>query len=474
MIGQALYVAITLVSVTVLSRLLSPTDFGLMAMAGVLLSLGEQLRDFGITTSALRAKLLSHSQASNLFWVSLGLSLFSAVALCVLAPLVASFYGEPQLVLVVQLLSLPILLNGIQAPFQVQLARSHRYGALGYINVVANCAGVAVAIFAALGGWGYWALLAQSAVFSGVGLLCRVLAAKWRPDGFRKGVGTKVLLLDGGNYAASSFVNYVSRNADVFVLGVRSTAADVGEYSRANQFVSLVNSFVSSLTGVSVPVLNAELRKGGDITRSAVRIQSLVGVALGLIFVGLAVAADSFIPVALGLGWGESVPLLKVLSLGGLAYGLFYVNHWIFLVLLPSREMLFYSGVGQVAAVGLIGLGSLLGPIGTALGVSAGQLALWGIGFFWLGKCTELRWVVLLLNGLRIILAAGLAFLAASVWVALMPHGAGIIAVVVEVGCAALLFVIFLAGTRQGRSEIRFGVGAARRALMNALRSQGR
>lgn len=462
--GQLLYICVTLLSVVVLSRLLTPADFGLIAMVGVLLAFGEQLRDLGISTSALRASVLSDAQASNLFWVAVGLSAFVATALAFGAPLVAGVYNEPRLVHVVPLLAVTILLNGMQSQFQVQIARNHQYAALAYVNVVANVVGVGIAITGALVGWGYWALVAQSVAFSLAGLILRIYAAKWRPRRFLRLAGTRHLLGDGLNYSASSLVNYASRNADVFMLGVRSSAAEVGLYSRANQFVSLISSLVASLTNVAVPALNADRKRLADVTRSAVNIQSMVGFALAFVLTSLAVSAGTFIPIALGPGWEGSVVLLKILCLGGLGYGLFYVNYWVFLVMLPSRIMLAYSLVGQLLAIGLIVWGSFQSPAGTAMGVAGGQLVLWMSGFLWLRRYSEIRSVALLANGLRVLLTALLTFATASWLLAIIPHGGGFVALAVEVLCVGLVFVALIAITGRGRAELGQGLRAARAA----------
>jgi len=464
-----LYICVTFLSVIILSRLLPPEDFGLVAMVGVLLALGEQLRDFGVSTSALRSPTLTRAQASNLFWVAVAFSATATLALVLCAPIVADIYNEPRLGQITPALAVTLLLSGMQAQFQVQLARNHQYAALAYVNLVANIAGVSVAIVGALSGWSYWALVAQTITFSLVGLLLRVYAAKWRPLLYRRRVGTKKFLQDGINYTASSLANYASRNADVLMLGLRSEAADVGLYSRANQFVSLVSSMVASLTNVAVPVLNADRQRGDDFTASATRIQSMVGIPLALVLAGLAVCADTFIPIALGPGWEGSVLILKVLCLSGLGYGLFYVNYWVFLVALSSRTMLAYSVVGQASAVGLVVLGSFHSPLGTAAGVAAGQLALWLIGFAWLAKCRNLRAAILLRNGLRLVATALLTFAAASWILAAVPHGTGLLALLAEIVCVLLVFSALIPATRRGRTELR-QVWTAMRGLLARLR----
>src|SRR4051794_11062607 len=97
MIGQLAKGLLQLIGLVTLSRLLSPRDFGLVAMALVLVSLCEIFRDFGLFNAALQARTLDDRQRDKLLWINLGLGGLLAAVSAALAPLVASIYKEPSL-----------------------------------------------------------------------------------------------------------------------------------------------------------------------------------------------------------------------------------------------------------------------------------------------------------------------------------------------------------------------------------------
>lgn len=162
LIGQAIRMAVQLASVAILSRLLSPHDFGLIAMVTVFMTLADLLRDFGMPSAALQAKDLSHQQASNMFWASTALGALSCGILVACTPLIVMLYDEPRLGRVVPALALTTLISGVQAQIQVQLARGLRFTILAVSSVLAPTVGLVVAIISALNGLGYWALVLQN------------------------------------------------------------------------------------------------------------------------------------------------------------------------------------------------------------------------------------------------------------------------------------------------------------------------
>lgn len=220
-VAQAANIVLTLVSTVVLSRLLPPEDFGLVAMVGVVTALGALLRDLGLTVSALRTPTLSHQQASNLFWVNTVLSAVAGTAIAFSGPLLSEIYKEPRLQTITPVLAISFFLSGMQAQIQVKLSRGKKFGTLAAITVASNATGIATAIVLALSGAGYWALVWQVVAVSIVEFLAKAVAARWVPARPRRNANTKHLVVSGADYAASSFIQYFATNADTFTLGVR-------------------------------------------------------------------------------------------------------------------------------------------------------------------------------------------------------------------------------------------------------------
>ena len=125
-LAQGLRLVLQFGSVVVLARLLDPTAFGLVAMVTAVIGVAELVRDFGLSTAAVRAKHLDHDQQTNLFWTNTALGLGCSLLAAALSPVVAAVYGEPVLVEVVLALAGVFAVNGASTQFRVALTRQLR------------------------------------------------------------------------------------------------------------------------------------------------------------------------------------------------------------------------------------------------------------------------------------------------------------------------------------------------------------
>ncbi len=136
--GQGARILLQLASVTVLARLLSPGDYGLLAVGLVVVGVGEVFRDLGLTTAAIRAPDLTRGQRDGLFWLNVAAgALLAVLALAAAAP-VAALFRQPELADVVRSLSAVFLLNGLTAQYRAGLVRDLRFGAVAGVDLGAS------------------------------------------------------------------------------------------------------------------------------------------------------------------------------------------------------------------------------------------------------------------------------------------------------------------------------------------------
>jgi hypothetical protein len=152
LIGQISRIVIQIVSVSVLARLLSPSDYGLVAIVIAIVGVGEIFRDFGLSTAAVQAKVLTNDQRDKLFWLNTGIGLLLTLTCALAAPLVASAFHQESLTPITRVLSFTFLLNGLAAQHEADLNRHLRFAALVTVSVGSQAIGTVIAvIFAALG-----------------------------------------------------------------------------------------------------------------------------------------------------------------------------------------------------------------------------------------------------------------------------------------------------------------------------------
>lgn len=425
LIAQVGKLIIQFVSVVALSRLLAPEDFGLIAMAAVALALGELLRDFGMPLAALQRSSLDDQQASNMFWVNSALGLASGALMVLATPLFVYAYREPRLAYLTPALALTLLFNGVQAQLQVQLAREQRFFAINMTDLASQLIALAAAIIGAIGGLGYWALVIQVVLAPFLMLVLRVWLARWRPQRFRRGAGTRSLVRAGASIGAAQLLAFASTNIDTFLIGARFGPTSLGYYNRAFQLLTApVGRLLGPLTQVVVPTFAVS-----DVDRSTrnsllERLQFAIGAAGIWLFSVSAGVATPLVSLLLGPQWAASAPIFTILAIAGCFSSLAQVSYWAFLVSGRTRQLLYYNLVSKPLVIALVIGGSMLSMESVAWAYSIGLAISWPLGLHWLSRTAHLPATPFLVGGLRLLAGGAMAFGAAH-WVqaGLSPFG---------------------------------------------------
>lgn len=414
-VGQFVKLAIQFAGLLVLSRLLAPEDFGLVAMVAVFLALGSLLRDFGMPAAALQAKQLSDQQAANFFWASTALGAGAAILLVAASPLLATIYGEPRLTVVAPIMATTLLLSGVESQIQVQLARALRFAALAVTDIIAQGGGLAIAIGGALAGWGYWAVVFQPIIAAVLLLFLRASVAGWIPRLPRRGHGSKALFRIGGNIGLAQVLAFAANNVDTVAIGIVLGPAQLGIYNRGFQLYTIPKTgMLDPLTQVVVPTLNQAIASGErSVSDLLLRIQFALSAVLTLVFLIIATTADWLVPLLLGDQWHQAVLPLQFLALGGFFASFGTVSYWVFLIEGKSRHLLYLHLLTKPMTMVLVLAGLPFGIVGVALGYAIAQALAWPINLAWLSRVAGQDSWAFLRTGLRTVLAAGLAFVAA-------------------------------------------------------------
>ncbi|MCC4249435.1 oligosaccharide flippase family protein [Microbacterium testaceum] len=386
--SQLVRTVVQLLGALLLSRLLTPADFGLMAMATVLLIFADLVRDFGLSTAGLQARSLSSQQASNLFWANAGLGLALYVVVVVLTPLAALVYDEQRMWVILPTTGLALLLGGLQTQFQVQLTRDQKYRSLASTEIASAVLGLGSALAVAYAGGGYWALIAQSVVGAISLTLLRVLCARWLPQRPRRGHGSSLLFRIGAHLGLANVLAFLQGNADTVTLGVQYGPTVTGYYSRAFQLLTLpTNAVLGPLSNVVVSVVRGD--SGDAIAAMLLRIQYALATLTVGYFVIAASTAEHLIPVLIGNQWQASVPFFQILSIAGAVQALSQVNYWRFVLSGQTRALLRYNMISKPVVVVAIVTCSLYSPTAVAWAYSIGMLLSWPLALVWISRVTR-------------------------------------------------------------------------------------
>lgn len=466
MLAQLARIVIQILQVAILARLIAPESYGLIAMAVAFTGVAGILRDFGLSTAALRRTDLTQQQRSNLFWLNLAAGLGLATIVFLSSWPISQFYGENDLVMLLHWISISYILSGATAQFRVAISQQLRFRALAVCDVLPPVVALVVAICVAAAGYSLAALVSLQLVLPAVDLLCGMLLARWWPGLPRKAAGMRGLLSFGMSFAGTQLLSYVTRNIDTVIIGRLWGAAPLGMYDRAFQFsVVPINQINTPMTKVAIPVL---ARVGDDRKRLERGLRSAQLVACYATATGLLVAAGMAVPLIdllLGTGWDAAAPLFAILAVSSVFRSVQQVANWLQVVRGSSRSLLVSNLIGQPIIILCILVGAIWGVAGIAWGSVLGYAFFWVFSMLWAGKHTGVNTAPLIFRAVRIMafvgLPGGLAAWVASTYLPL----SGLLLVIAALAAAVLAVFLGWAISRTTRTEIGVLVGLVRASV---------
>ena len=455
-------------SVVVLARLLTPRDFGLIAMVTAVIGVADLVRDFGLSSAAVQAKTLSDAEQTNLFWVNLGLGSACCAVAVACSGLIAGAYSEPALQRIVVALSFVFVLSGATTQSRADLTRRLRFRALVLSDLVSQLAGVVVAVSLAFAGRGLWAIVFQQLTAAAVALLMNAVNATWRPGLPQPGVPLRSFFRFGGGLLGTQVVGYLTKNIDNIALGAYAGPISLGYYSRAYQLLMTpLNTINAPMTRVALPVLSRVQDDDVVFARYLAKAQ-LVGCYLTATLLAVTAGLSApLVQVLFGSKWTAVAPVFAVLAIGGIFRAVSQISYWIYLARgVPSAQLRQVLVTGPVMVL-MILAGLPWGPIGVAAGHSLAYVMQWAVGLVHAGRAARVDTRPLFRNAVRAIILVStpcglLAF--AATWLpvpslAQLVVGAGLGLLYIAV--AQLLF----AGVR---ADTQLVVSFARRAARRA------
>ena len=359
---------LTSIMTVVLARLLTPADFGLVAMVTAITGLGQAFADLGLSEATIQRQDITHEQVSALFWINVAIGLGLMLVMIALAPVLVWFYREPRLKTLTLVLSLTFLIGGLRVQHNALLQRQMRFAGIAIRDVVSVVVAVTIAIAMAWRGAGYWAIVAYPLTFNSTAVTLTWVMVRWIPGPPRRGAQVRSLVAFGGNVAGSYLVNYLNRSADSVLIGWYWGASPLGLYSRAYNLLLLpVRQLNAPLGTIMVPAFSRLQNDPERFARYYLRTVNLITWIATPLFGFLIVAAEPVIRLVLGKNWLAAAPVFAILAIAALAQMLFDPTMWLFVSQGQSGRMLKLSLILTPIFVGSYILGLRFGIKGVAL-----------------------------------------------------------------------------------------------------------
>jgi O-antigen/teichoic acid export membrane protein len=371
----------------VLARLLTPNDFGIVTMVTTFSLLFRSFGVNGFTELVVQCEELTHSLASNLFWIDLGIGTILTLVFAASGPLLALFYHDPAVTEVARYMSLTIGIGCFGWIHLGLLQRAMRFKAIAIINFAGLVLLVIVTIALAIVGWHYWALVWGSVTQVVVVASASWIMCRWVPSWPRRTSGTRSGFKFAMNVYAHFAFSYSTRNTDNLLVGWRYGAQALGFYKKAyDLFVLAESQLMPPISSVAVSMLSRVSRDREQFKRHflrAISVLALLGMGIGADF---ALVGRDLIRFLLGPGWDEAGRIFALFG-PGIGIMLLYSTHgWIHLSI-GRPERWFRWGLMEFVCTGSLFLLALRwGPSGIALAWTASYFLLMFPGFWYAGK----------------------------------------------------------------------------------------
>ncbi len=365
--AQVVKIAMQFAVTIVLARLLKPEAFGLVAMVAVVLTFLETFKDLGLSAATVQRPSITHEEVSTLFWVNAGLGVVAALLMVPLAPFLAWFYDEPELVEITLVLGIGFALSGLSTQHLALLRRQMRFPLLASIQMGAEIVGMAVAVAAAFMGADFWALVVQRLVWS----LCMALGSwifcGWRPGWPGPLASVGELLGFGGHVTGSNLVSLFVRNLDQILIGWYWGAHPLGLYDRAYRILLLpVNNLNAPLFSVAMPALSRLADQPERYRRAYLGMVEKLSMVTMPCAALLVAAPDLVVGLLFGPQWAAATPIVAWLGLAALYQPVTYTCSWLFMTQDRTAEMFRWGMINSALSAIAIVAGLPFGAVGVA------------------------------------------------------------------------------------------------------------
>ena len=378
---------ITFVVGIILARLLSPREFGLIGMITVFIAVSESFINSGFSSALIRKKDCTDTDFSTVFFFNLTVGILFFLLLFFSAPAISSFFNEPELTAILQVLGIVLIIDSLTLIQRTILTKRIDFKLQAKISMIASIGSGVVSITMAFYGLGVWALVAQRIVKQGLNSLFLWMWNRWKPllvfskKSFKElfGFGSKLLL--------SGLIDTIYRNVYYLIIGKYFSAQELGFYTKADEFKRLPSQNLNAIIGrVSYPVLST---LQDDIPRLRNNYQKLIRSVMFITFVlmlGMAAVAEPMIHTLIGAKWEPAIIYMQMLCFVGMMYPLHALNLNMLQVQGRSDLFLKLEVIKKIIAIPTIVIGVFFGIKMMIAGMMVNTLIAYYLNSYWSGK----------------------------------------------------------------------------------------
>lgn len=311
----------------ILARLLLPEHFGIIGMILVFILISNIIIDSGFTQALVREQEVNQADYSTVFYFNLLVAFILYGALFSIAPLISTFYHEPQLVPILRVLSLSLIINSLSIIQRTQLIKNIDFKTQTKINFISGMLSGVLAIVLALLGFGVWSLVVKTISLQLFQLILLWILNDWKPSFIFKFDSFKRMFGFGSKLMTARLISIIYSNIFFIVIGKLFSVTQLGYYTNAVKITETASlSITSALQKVTFPVFSSiqddkERLKNGF--KKIIKMSAFINFP---IMMGLAAIADPLVHLLFGENWVPMIIYFQLLCLAGMLYPLHDIN----------------------------------------------------------------------------------------------------------------------------------------------------
>ncbi len=369
---QVLSLILSFVIGIVVARLVSPSDYGMIAMLSIFMALGNAFVNSGIGTALVRHKENSNADYSTAFFINIIIACIVYFILFLISPFISDFYDTPQLSDVCRIYFLNIVISSLTIVQIAKLTHELKYELQSIIKIVSLLISGAVGILLAFYGFGVWALVWYGLTASIIQTFLFWKFSGWKPMFIFSKQSWNYLYTFGSKMLLTNVIDVIYDNIYSLVIGKFYNSSFAGYYNRSLHFSQLPQNIISQIAGkVIIPVLTPYQNDNKTLLVVYGKIFRITVFFVYPVLILMAVLAEPIILILLGEKWMPAVPYFRILSVGVVFLSLILINLNLFVVKGRSDIMLktdiIKKGSGLIIVACMVPLGMIWICVGSII-----------------------------------------------------------------------------------------------------------
>lgn len=310
-----------------LARLLTPNDYGMIAMLTIFMAVSQTFIDSGFGNALIRKPDRNENDKATVFFFNIFMAAACYAVIFLAAPYVARFYNMPQLADILRILAINLIIQAFGSIQRLNLTIDLNFKMLAKISFSGAVVGGTAGLICAYNGLGVWSLVVQQMTTTSSRVVLFWILVRWRPKSFFNKTSFKSMFGFGSKLLASGLLNTLYDNIYDLIIGKVFSAATLGNYSRASHFANFPSSNITGIfQRVTFPVLSKIQDNPEKLRKGYLKFLNMATLVIFPLMIGLAALAKPFILLALSDKWVDAILILQLICIAQMWYPVHAIN----------------------------------------------------------------------------------------------------------------------------------------------------